>query len=46
MSFFNERLSLEFSYYKKDVKDLIILANLAPTIGLCKPVYQCGHHDQ
>jgi TonB-linked SusC/RagA family outer membrane protein len=42
MSFFNERLSLEFSYYKKDVKDLIILANLAPTSGYVSQFINVG----
>lgn len=42
MSFFNERLSFEFSYYKKNVKDLIILANLAPTSGYVSQFINVG----
>jgi len=42
MSFFKDRLSFEFSYYKKDVKDLIILANLAPTTGFVSQYINVG----
>ena len=42
MSFFSDRLSMEFSYYKKDVKDLIILANLAPTSGYVSQFINVG----
>ncbi|MBC6491517.1 SusC/RagA family TonB-linked outer membrane protein [Flavihumibacter stibioxidans] len=33
MSFFNDRLSLEFTYFNKDVKDLILDRTLAPSTG-------------
>lgn len=42
MSFFNDRLSFEFSYYKKDVKDLIILANLDPASGFVSQYKNVG----
>lgn len=42
MSFFRDRLSFEFSYYKKNVKDLIILANLAPTTGYVSQYVNVG----
>lgn len=42
MSFFNDRLSFEFSYYKKDVKDLILLASLAPTEGYLSQYLNIG----
>ncbi|WP_432713649.1 SusC/RagA family TonB-linked outer membrane protein [Pedobacter sp.] len=42
MSFFSDRLSLEFSYYKKDVKDLIILANLTPSTGYVSQFINVG----
>lgn len=42
MSFFKDRLSFEFSYYKKNVKDLIILANLAPTTGYLSQYLNVG----
>jgi len=42
MSFFKDRLSFEFSYYKKDVKDLILLASLAPTEGYLSQYLNIG----
>lgn len=33
LSFFRDRLGLEFSYYKKNVKDLLMLINLVPSTG-------------
>ncbi|MDX8552078.1 SusC/RagA family TonB-linked outer membrane protein [Tenacibaculum sp. 1B UA] len=31
--FLNDRLSLEFTYYKKDVEDLLLTANIEPSTG-------------
>ncbi len=42
LSLFNDRMSVEFSYYKKDVKDLIILANLTPTTGYVSQFINIG----
>jgi TonB-linked SusC/RagA family outer membrane protein len=42
MSFFNDRLSFEFSYYKKEVKDLILLASLAPSQGYLSQYLNVG----
>jgi TonB-linked SusC/RagA family outer membrane protein len=42
LSFFKDRLSLEFSYYKKDVKDLILLASLAPSEGYLSQYMNIG----
>jgi len=42
MSFFKDRLSFEFSYYKKDVKDLILLASLAPSEGYLSQYLNIG----
>jgi len=42
MSFLKDRISFEFSYYKKDVKDLILQASLAPTEGFLSQFLNVG----
>ncbi|KQC02804.1 SusC/RagA family TonB-linked outer membrane protein [Pedobacter sp. Hv1] len=42
MSFFKDRLGIEFSYYKKDVKDLLLLANLTPSTGFTSQYVNVG----
>lgn len=42
MSFFKDRLGVEFSYYKKDVKDLLLLANLTPSTGYSSQFINTG----
>lgn len=42
MSFLKERIGLEFTYYEKNVKDLILNANLAPTTGYLNQYLNVG----
>ncbi|WP_379094027.1 SusC/RagA family TonB-linked outer membrane protein [Pedobacter sp. UC225_65] len=42
LSFFKDRLGVEFSYYKKDVKDLLLLANLTPSTGYSSQYINVG----
>ncbi|WP_018478762.1 SusC/RagA family TonB-linked outer membrane protein [Pontibacter roseus] len=42
MSLLNGRLGLEFSYYKKDVEDLLLFINLNPSIGFLNQYANVG----
>ncbi len=42
ISFFKGRLGVELSYYKKDVKDLLLLANLTPSTGYSSQYINVG----
>ena len=42
LSFFKGRLGVEFSYYKKEVKDLLLLANLTPSTGYSSQYINVG----
>lgn len=42
ISFFKGRLGAEFSYYKKEVKDLLLLANLTPSSGYSSQYINVG----
>ncbi len=42
MSFLNGRLGLEFSYYHKDVKDLLLFVNLTPSSGFLNQYRNVG----
>jgi len=42
ISFFNERLGLEFSYYRKNVSDLLNLVNLTPSTGFSSEYLNIG----
>jgi TonB-dependent starch-binding outer membrane protein SusC len=43
ISLFNDRVSVEFNYYKKDVKDLILDITLAPGSGYSKQLQNIGN---
>jgi len=43
ISFFNEKLSLEFTYFRKDVQDLLLQRNLAPTTGFSNQFFNIGN---
>ncbi len=40
--FLNDRISLEFTYYKKDVEDLLLQANVAPSTGFGREWVNAG----
>ncbi|RYG54029.1 MAG: TonB-dependent receptor, partial [Chitinophagaceae bacterium] len=42
MNLLNERISVEFSYFKKDVSDLILNRTLAPTTGFVNRLVNIG----
>lgn len=42
MSFFNDRLGLEFTYYTKDVKDLLLYVSLPPSSGYVNQFQNTG----
>ncbi|MFD2247445.1 SusC/RagA family TonB-linked outer membrane protein [Pontibacter ruber] len=42
MSFLNGRLGLEFSFYKKDVEDLLLFINLTPSSGFVNQYANVG----
>lgn len=42
-SFLNDRLGVEFSYYQKDVKDLLLPVDLAPSQGYTSQVKNIGN---
>ncbi|WP_028296368.1 SusC/RagA family TonB-linked outer membrane protein [Olivibacter sitiensis] len=42
IGFFNDRLGLEFTYYNKDVKDLLFSVNLPPTSGYGSQLQNIG----
>jgi TonB-linked SusC/RagA family outer membrane protein len=42
-SFLNDRLGFEFSYYQKDVKDLLLFANLRPSSGYLTQYQNIGN---
>ena len=42
LSLFKGRLGVEFSYYKKEVKDLLLLANLTPSTGYSSQYINVG----
>ncbi len=43
VSFFKDRLSVEFNYYNKEVKDLILDISLAPSSGYQRQVQNIGN---
>lgn len=43
MGLFNDRVSIEFTYYNKDVKDLILARNLVPSSGYLTRVENIGN---
>jgi TonB-linked SusC/RagA family outer membrane protein len=40
--FFNDRISLEFTYYKKNVEDLLLQANIEPSTGFFREWVNAG----
>lgn len=42
ISLFKDRLGIEFSYYKKDVKDLLSVINLTPSTGFSSQIANIG----
>ncbi|RYY18845.1 MAG: TonB-dependent receptor, partial [Sphingobacteriaceae bacterium] len=42
-SFLKDRLGFEFSYYQKDVKDLLLFSNLRPTSGFSTQLQNIGN---
>lgn len=42
LSFLKDRIGVEFSYYKKDVKDLLLFANLTPSTGYSSQYVNVG----